>query len=277
MRTKKSRRNDVNLNDWFAGLLKNTAHDIAIKIIANKFRDLGIILNDDQISKLKTFLDGPIQENYRIDLEDSQLLGSKINLNQKLVVDINSDDFNKIENVFNDVIKEIIPAISKELGDNLLNDWKKQAPVLLKKDRNNLSRFRSKLNIHWGKALDLLEMLLSISFDIGADFNNRYRPDASKNSDYKFEALTRLHSRGCQVGQEILTLLRGGYADGAHARWRTLHELSVVAYSLSSKGNDLAERYLRHSEITNYSEALQYQEHCKSLNYEPLEDHELIY
>jgi hypothetical protein len=40
--------------------------------------------------------------------------------------------------------------------------------------------------------------------------------------------------RACLVGSEIYGLPRTGHAAGAQARWRTLHELAVVASTLAT-------------------------------------------
>jgi hypothetical protein len=84
-----------------------------------------------------------------------------------------------------------------------------------------------------------------------------------------------LHSRGCRTGKEILTLLKTGYADGANARWRALHEISIVIAFIAKYGNDTAERYLRHEVIESHKAALEYQEYYKKLGYEPLSEEKL--
>lgn len=81
-----------------------------------------------------------------------------------------------------------------------------------------------------------------------------------------------MHARSCQVSSEILVLLRNGFADGAHARWRTLHELSTLAIFISEHDNELAERYLFHSVVANYRRAVEYRNYSDSLSYAPMSD-----
>lgn len=51
--------------------------------------------------------------------------------------------------------------------------------------------------------------------------------------------LMRQHTNACRItGEIILPLLRGGYADGALARWRTLFEILVTCLVLHKHGND---------------------------------------
>jgi len=52
--------------------------------------------------------------------------------------------------------------------------------------------------------------------------------------------LARLYGRACQIGRKIELLLSNGFADGAEARWRTLHELTVVACFIYKHGEETA-------------------------------------
>lgn len=69
--------------------------------------------------------------------------------------------------------------------------------------------------------------------------------------------------------------MRSGFADGADARWRTLHELAIVALLIGDHGQKLAERYLLHEAVQQYKLARQYQDHYQSLNREPIPQEEL--
>ena len=71
-----------------------------------------------------------------------------------------------------------------------------------------------------------------ISRESGDLFNESF----GKNNDQVFFVLWRLHARSCQITMEILALLKSGFADGAHARWRTLHEIAVTALFIKQQG-----------------------------------------
>jgi hypothetical protein len=64
--------------------------------------------------------------------------------------------------------------------------------------------------------------------------------------------------------------MRAGYADGAAARWRTLHEISVTAAFLIEHGEDSAERYLAHFSCEQLKSARLYEQHLRKLGYGPL-------
>ena len=75
----------------------------------------------------------------------------------------------------------------------------------------------------WGKGLDLLRMLLTISREFGEEAHAKARRSRARSSRYRTDVLLRLHACACQVAGEIIKLMESGRADGAMARWRTLH------------------------------------------------------
>ena len=130
--------------------------------------------------------------------------------------------------------------------------------------------FEERLHAAWRRPLDLLDLFIHLSTEAGTDFNSEYRKDAADSGNAVFEGLAILHGRACQIAKEILALLRSGFADGAHARWRTLHEIAIVAWLIFDHGQELAERYLLHAGVQEYKLAHQYQSHYESLNLEPI-------
>jgi len=160
---------------------------------------------------------------------------------KKLLRDLQKKDLNLAEiEDFGTIISEALDDGASEAAAHLLQELKTTAPEMLKKRRRkDMRSFEKRLNELWRKPFDLLEMFLVMSYEAGETFNEEMRPGAAQNNDFVFDVLTRLHSRGCQITGEILTLLRSGYAAGAHARWRTLHEIAVVAFSSSNMATKL--------------------------------------
>ena len=93
------------------------------------------------------------------------------------------------------------------------------------------------------------------SQELGESFNVADRPAAVDDQDHRFEALVLVHARACLVVSEIHALLRTGHAYDARARWRTLHELSVVASVLGEGDGALANRFLVHGVVERYQDA----------------------
>jgi len=82
---------------------------------------------------------------------------------------------------------------------------------------------------------------------------NSYRHEAVKNDDLVFDLIVRHHARACHISQEILCLLKSGFADAAHARWRALHEVNVTARFIAKYGQECAERFYFHDIVDSYN------------------------
>ena len=162
--------------------------------------------------------------------------------------------------------QDCIDSLVERLQDHLVGD----RGNLLKEGRLDIAGFQRRLNQRWATPLGLLELFISLATDAGSSFNSNFRPDAALKHDVAFEALTRLHARACQISSEVLVLLRHGYADGAHARWRSIHEISIVSFMIREHGNDLAERYLLHDTVQRYKLACDHQEYHERIGHDPI-------
>jgi len=118
-------------------------------------------------------------------------------------------------------------------------------------------------------------MLLTISRELGSTTNQQVRSSSKSDRKNLVEVLTRSHARACQITEEIICLLSAGFADGAMARWRSLHELAVVALFVGANGEELAERYVLHQAVESKRAATEYEKCCERLGYEPIEPAEL--
>lgn len=168
-----------------------------------------------------------------------------------------------------------VQEVVKRCGSALLDDLLARAPEMRAEHAEVRTSFELTIRDYWGDALDLFEVLMVICREAGESVNTHYREQAARDGDHCFDVLTRLHARSCLVASEVFALLRSGHASGAHARWRTLHELAVVAYFISEHDDDTANRYLLHDSIQSYKAMLAYQEHCETLGHEPLSDEEV--
>lgn len=144
----------------------------------------------------------------------------------------------------------------------------------LRSKREQRDGFEERLKMRWGDALDQLQQFIHINIELGEESVQHYDAD-ELNEDYKLEALSRLHARACKISNEIYSLLESGYADGAHARWRALHEVAIVAFFIKQEDEETAKRFLDYRHLKDYYEAQNYQEYCEELGYEPLSKEEL--
>ncbi len=144
-----------------------------------------------------------------------------------------------------EVTRKIIEHVSKGILDRHQNEW----ASFRRHEERGLSAFRINLEERWGLALDNLRVLHSISLSEGESFAQRLAHSKAKTGKLAREVVIKLHIRGCQVVAEIITLLENGFADGAMARWRTLHEITTVADIIANSTDGTAARYLEHEAI----------------------------
>lgn len=135
-------------------------------------------------------------------------------------------------------------------------------------------RFERRLYRHWKPLIDVLDEFLYYSTEFGMGVNRRGRTAAVAENDLVFQVLVQSHARSCLIASEARALIVSGHASGAMTRWRSIHELVVVASFIKQHGQDVANRYLLHAEISSYKLARQYQEHQGDLNLQPITDEE---
>jgi hypothetical protein len=173
------------------------------------------------------------------------------------------------------IIKEAISKTLPDASEELLKELKKDSPEMPNRRKKEQTDFEDRIELRWGEAFELMELYYVLAFESGEAFNDKHREEAALGKNYLFDALTRIHARSCQIFYEIMALLKAGLADGAMARWRSLHELAVIALFLNEHGSEVAERYLAHALVENYKETKEYQKHCRKLGYEPIDRNEM--
>lgn len=111
--------------------------------------------------------------------------------------------------------------------------------------------FRRRLELRWGKAIDLFRLMLFISRELFSSMVSSLRESQAKSGIALREVLLGVHARALRTGNAILVLLEHGMADEAYARWRTLYELSVIAAFVSEHGEEAACMYRDHEIVAN--------------------------
>jgi hypothetical protein len=147
-----------------------------------------------------------------------------------------------------DVLTEVTPSITKTIKDSLMNS----AEEMLNQRHRRHERFRKRNIKRWKEGFDALETLIVICSEAGEEFNHSYRPTAARKNDLVFDLVVRHHARACHIAQEILSLLKSGYADAAHARWRALHEVNATSMFIAKHGKECAERFYFHDVVDSY-------------------------
>ena len=152
-----------------------------------------------------------------------------------------------------DAVAELYEALVEKAVDEfpaiILKDITGKSSTGLRRRRRARQDVERKLWKHWEKPLLLLELMVELADEIGVGISDHVREEIPITNDYTFIALQAIYARACQMSRAILALLRAGFADDAHARWRSLHELAVVSAFISECGEDVAERYLLHEVV----------------------------
>ena len=251
--------------------------NLMMMFISGRLKEHGIELTQKQEDHLRRQVQDLNENNLSIELDEYQLPSTDETTIDELSIAL---DYNEVDvDQFIEDIHEKTPLLITDVieysAKNLAKELIKDAPSMLKKRRRHSRSYSKHILKTWKKPLDLLEMFIVICTEAGLDFNLEVRNDDVTEFRFVIDVLMRLQARACQIAKEVLCLLLNGYADGAHARWRSLHEISAVSFMISSNEEDLAERYVHHDDIESYKAAIQYQEHCESLGYEPLTEEEI--
>jgi len=155
-------------------------------------------------------------------------------------------------------------------AEYMMKDCRNRQKSMLSVRKVKLRGFRKRNTETWGVPFDTFDALIVGSTEIGAEINGKIRGSGQTKDVAKAEAITRLHARANQIANEILWLCRGGFADGAMARWRSLHEVAVVSVFIADHEEDLAKIYLDFEAIETKRAADQYEEYCDQLEFDHL-------
>ena len=172
---------------------------------------------------------------------------------------------------------EIAPQFTEIAADILADQIKRDARRGLKWYGRQRRRFEQRLGNHWAKPLHLLELTIELAEEVGIGViehsGSIEGPGNARN--HTIDALAAINARGCQMSRAILAQLRSGFADDAHARWRSLHELAVVSCFISEHGEDVAERYLLHEIVQQRKLARAYKKYQERAKLDPLTQAEI--
>jgi hypothetical protein len=138
-----------------------------------------------------------------------------------------------------------------------------------------IGAFRKRLFHRWAEAFKPLQMILKMSREIGANVRAKTGTRSHSPNHHLIDVITRLHARSCQVTDEVIWLLRGGFSEGAFARWRTLHEIVITSALILKGGEPLARKFVDHQFVETLRGAQEYQRVHASLGYAPISDAEM--
>lgn len=170
---------------------------------------------------------------------------------------------------------ELIKELIKEINDSDYGEEKEKLMKTIEQDRDELKDFEKRHYERWQKSLDVFEMMIQFSKQLGEKHMQRLGGISKVITGAKYVALLRLHSRSIMIAKEILVLLKSGYIDGAHARWATMHQLGVISLFLLENESIVSERYLDHSYIRRALESKDFNKYSSKTGYPPYTEDEL--
>lgn len=250
--------------------LAEVPYRIAANVVSEKLAADGVEMTEEERLRLFEHLKTVSDEHFTF---------GDASLDERLRVEITDADVSLIENRLDKFMTESVPKVISTVGEDaaeqillaLHASWAEEA------ERQRLERegFQERLHARWGRGIDLLRMLLTVSREFGDLANTTLRGAEAQEAPVLADVLLRLHARACQVTDEIGCLLTAGFSDGAMARWRTLHEIAAVALFLREQGEAVAQRYVDHEVIESARAARDYDECRERLGYEAMSEAEL--
>lgn len=178
------------------------------------------------------------------------------------------------QSTFRDELAELLKDTVAQGSGDLFKDLKARWPQVEAQNRHDMVGFQQRLEARWGEAFNHIRMLRHFSLEVGYERQQRLNRSRAKHPKLLPHLLLRLHARAVQVVGEVLALMEAGYADGAMARWRTLHEITVVALVLGDGGEDLATRFIAHEAVGRLQAARLHQATCAARQEAPIPDAE---
>jgi hypothetical protein len=256
------------LQEIFERTVEQQIESIKKELLAKKFRELGIRLNKDQLAVALSSDGG----NYQLDLSLAQLKAGRKATGRKsldsITIDISDTQVQETASKFSDALAIAIPKAVGESADFLIKRLRKRAQAEVSAFGRDEAAFQRQLLKRWKRPLQLFEVFIAIVKEAGERFHFEYAPSEDEG-DFVYEVVIRLHARACHIASEVITLLKSGFPDGAHARWRTIHEVVTVALFIQKHGPDTAERYMLHETVETFKGAEQFQTYCKAIGDKP--------
>lgn len=248
------------------------AREGAIGILAQKFTDAGLTPKPPMIAAIIDHTLGKTETEF---VWDDMSEAEKTFLDE---IDLTDADMAKLDDqmaIFEEELSRSVTKVATKGSKDLLNSLKANWPTIHADDQQRTDAFEARLEARWGESFDHVRLLRYVSFEEGQARSRRLGRSRAKSQKALPHLLLRLHARAIQTAGEILALMEAGYADGAMARWRTLHEVTVVALLLAEGGEDLAVRFIDHDAVGRLQAANLHQKTCLGRDRAPIPEDEM--
>jgi hypothetical protein len=238
----------------------DVSQELLISYLDYEFTQLNLYLTEEQLNNIVTQLLMPNLNSVNFSFTKEQLLNTKYSKEEDTVEDVlnilenKEQQFENFINLSNDQRGEYSALLAKRIAKERLSYIYKNIPDYFIKLKNGSMTVKQSIDEIWGQTLDLFELLINTAIEITTNFDVSELENFNENIDL-YDTLQRLQGRACLLSNEILILLRAGFADGAYARCRTLYETMVISCFITDNGNETARRYLDYSIVNDLNEA----------------------
>lgn len=183
------------------------------------------------------------------------------------LVDIN-DDGKFDEDLLQRRLKELINLSREDCEADSIRSYRETAIKILPDMRKETKGFEERSFERWKPAFDHLEMMWKIAQELGEANAKGFDQDTEESTQVVMAALSNIFPKALLVANEIICLLKGGFPDGALARWRSLHELTVTAMYIQQEGREPAIAYMLSFHFAARRAALQMNDHAENSHLE---------
>lgn len=143
-------------------------------------------------------------------------------------------------------IETALGNVTEAIASNGVDTMKATMHERVLEERSNTEQFMAHNSQIWENGFVVSEIMYLIALEAGDDINAyalTLEKERYKDIMYRYCVLGGLYGRACQQYLEIIHLVKGGFADGAYARWRSLFELSVVSEFIRNNDEAVAKAY----------------------------------
>lgn len=247
-------------------IAKSTRPNVLLAgLIEKKFVEAGVRITRKERESIRQSTQGMIETN------DLSQLKQLIRRRRHINITITSEDVEKYGEAMLHVVERSTDSTIDRLSRMLSAETAKWAEQSIRWTATIREGFEERLEKTWSRPFFLYSRYMQLTAYVGHLASARFHEEGL-NSSRLYTAMLLLHVRAYAIASEIEVLMRAGYADGAAARWRTLHEVAVTMSFLSNKGEDAAQRYLAHWPCEHLRGLKLYEEHRKALGDDSTDD-----
>ncbi|MBB5322863.1 DUF5677 domain-containing protein [Marinobacter oulmenensis] len=251
---------------------------LAVRILEHDLKELKIELTDEQRTDLEEQFSKLRSGTLSFDFDDSQIEGTglseeEIKKKLKEAFEGLSHKLQKLLENIDETMQNVVDNLSDSVSESVLKTLEGRLTGMLEDQEDMYQNISDDIDAKWGQPLGLLQGLIVIADESAQRRVERVHENSE--DDVVQDLLIRLHAKAIQISKEILTLLKYGLSNGAQARWRTLHEIAVIATFVSDHGSSVAEQYIEHEAIDTYKAAIQYNYYYARIGAEPISQEQI--